>query len=157
MLFDWARSSSLFFFSFYRLWCRALGWGSKNLSSSSSSTRFYLFSLSHFASLGLLFPQNSFFWERERERENGESAQVGWRAERERETPKQTPCWTWSLMWGLIPQPQDHDPRWNQESDTQSTELPRCPSGPAVSSVLRRRVRLSSWVAQGGGSRDGYG
>ena len=34
------------------------------------------------------------------------------RREGERENLKQAPCSVWSLMWGLVPQPWDHDLSW---------------------------------------------
>lgn len=48
--------------------------------------------------------------------------------ERGRKNAKQTPYWAWSLMWGSIPQPWDHDPSGNQELDAKLTEPPRRPS-----------------------------
>ena len=41
---------------------------------------------------------------------------------RERESKR-----AWSLTWGLMLRPWDHDLSWIQELDTWPTELPRCP------------------------------
>lgn len=57
----------------------------------------------------------SFFWQGEMQRE------------RERENPKQIPHSVWSLTWGLVSRPWDHDLSRNQESDTQLTEPPGHP------------------------------
>ena len=46
---------------------------------------------------------------------------------RERENPKQARHSVQSPTWGSILQPWDHDLSWNQESDAQLTEPPRCP------------------------------
>ena len=46
----------------------------------------------------------------------------------EQKNLEQTPSWAQSLMWDLISQPWGHDLSWNQESDTQPTEPPRCPT-----------------------------
>ena len=62
-----------------------------------------------------------FFWEREqvsRERAEGEG---------ERENPKQAPMPNVEMSQGLIPQPLDHDPSPNQESNASLTEPPGAP------------------------------
>ena len=41
------------------------------------------------------------------------------------------------LTSGLISQPWDHDLSWNQESDTQLTELPRCPINTQYFRILK--------------------
>ena len=58
---------------------------------------------------------------REREHVNGQG-----QSEREREDLKRSTL-SECLMQGSISQLRDHDLSWNQESDTQPTEPPRCP------------------------------
>ena len=59
-----------------------------------------------------------------RERQN---MWMGEEAEGERENLEQAPCSAQSPTWGPIPPAWDHDPSWNQESDAQLAEPPRCP------------------------------
>ena len=44
-----------------------------------------------------------FIWERQHESKEGQ-----------REREMYTPCWAGSLMWGSIPEPQDHDLSWSR-------------------------------------------
>lgn len=67
-----------------------------------------------------------FIWERVCDRKQ-EKASKQREAEGERKSLKQTPYWGWGLTWGSIPQLQDHDLSWNQETDAQLTEPLRCP------------------------------
>ena len=46
---------------------------------------------------------------------------------RGKENMKWTLCSVWSLIWGSISRPGDHDRSQNQESDAQLTAPPRCP------------------------------
>ena len=55
--------------------------------------------------------------------------------QRERET-NQTPCWVWSPAWGSISGPRDHDLSWNQESEAQPTEPPKCPKESPISNIF---------------------
>ena len=60
----------------------------------------------------------------ERERERTGERDRG----RDRENSSQAPCSTQTPTRDLIPWPWDHDLSWNQESDAQLTEPPRCPT-----------------------------
>ena len=54
-------------------------------------------------------------------RKQGDRQREGWKR-----IFKQTLYWMWSWTWDSISRAQDHDLNWNQESDAQSTEQPRC-------------------------------
>ena len=73
----------------------------------------------------------AFTLQRESVRMSEQESSRGGGTEREREghgeNPKQAPHTAQGPTQGLIPQPWDHDLSQNQESDTQSTELPRRP------------------------------